>query len=349
MADNTRSCDASGIPDESVETSLEGQIASLDPQRAAAFAGLQTVRATRASGYTREQRRLALKYGSDNPRAGALADRIRSNAGLLRDIGFEQVRAGTGVPAVDQEGYVFHGFVRDQQGKGMPGLTVALYDDQGNWIREIGFGCTDAQGYFLMRYQGGQRNGTGTAPNMAAAGVTDAKPTARAAAAARLNARIHVLDAAQKTLQVEAVPLHPALGQVDFRIIVLGARDGGVCTMPPPVAAPAPTPAPAPATGTVPAPASPPAPAPRTPLDKLETDATTRKRLDKAGIVDVEGILEADPAKLAEIVGDRAVAAKLLDQARSIVPADFSIARSGPEPAPARSAATRKKTKSDKP
>lgn len=349
MADNTRSCDASGIPDETVEKSLEGQIASLDPQRAAAFAGLQTVRTTRASGYAREQRRLALKYGSDNPRVGALADRIRSNAGLLRDIGFEQTRAGTGVPAVDQDGYVFHGFVRDRQGKGLPDLTVALYDDKGNWIREIGFGCTDAQGYFLLRYQGGQRNGTGTTVNMAAAGETDAKPTTRAATAAQLNARIHVLDAAQKTLQVEAVPLHPVLGQVDFRIIVLGARDGGVCTMPPPVAAPAPTPAPAPGAGAGPAPTPPASSAPRTPLDKLEIDATTRKRLDKGGIVDVEGILEADPARVAEIVGDRAVAAKLLDQARSIVPADFSVARTGPETAPAPSAARRKKTRSDKP
>ena len=56
-----------------------------------------------------------------------------------------------------------------------------------------------------------------------------------------------------------------------------------------------------------------------TSLDKLGLDAATRKRLDTAGIKDVEGLLATDPAKLAEIVGDRTAAAKLVDAAKKLL------------------------------
>ena len=57
----------------------------------------------------------------------------------------------------------------------------------------------------------------------------------------------------------------------------------------------------------------------RTSLDKLGLDAATRKRLDAAGIKDVEGLLATDPAKLAEILGDRTAATKLIDAAKKLL------------------------------
>jgi hypothetical protein len=68
-----------------------------------------------------------------------------------------------------------------------------------------------------------------------------------------------------------------------------------------------------------PPPPPPPPPPSRTSLDKLDIDAATRKRLDAAGIKDVEGILETDPNKLADIVGDRALATKLIDAAKRLL------------------------------
>jgi predicted RecB family nuclease len=62
-----------------------------------------------------------------------------------------------------------------------------------------------------------------------------------------------------------------------------------------------------------------PPPTPRTPLDKLDIDEATRKQLVQAGIVDVQGILEAEPAKLATIVGSEAVAKKLIEMARQLL------------------------------
>lgn len=294
MADNTHRCRADDIPEDTVAKTLESQVASLDPQRTESYASLQTVRTARASGYAREQKRLALKYGEDSPRVQAVAAKTRINQGLLRDLDFERARAGSETPTVDANGYVFHGFVRNLQGQGLAKLTVALYDEKGNWLRELGHGCTDERGYFILRFQRQQRDP-----------ATGAKPVeGERIAATQPTARIYVLDANQKTLHIEPEPLQPKLGQVDFRIIVLGAQTRP-CPPPPETPGPAPVPTPT--------------PTPRTSLDKLDTDEATRKRLTKAGIIDVEGMLETDLAKLADIVGSRDLAAKLIEQAKAIL------------------------------
>jgi hypothetical protein len=57
----------------------------------------------------------------------------------------------------------------------------------------------------------------------------------------------------------------------------------------------------------------------RTPLDKLDIDDATRKMLIAGGIVDVEGILEIDPQKLAAIVGSADTAQKLIDMAKRLL------------------------------
>ena len=78
--------------------------------------------------------------------------------------------------------------------------------------------------------------------------------------------------------------------------------------------------------GPPPPPPPPPPPRVRTPLSKLDIDEAMRKRLTNGGIVDVEGILEVDTAKLVEIVGDRTTAAKLQEMAKALL--------AGPAPAP---------------
>lgn len=348
MADHTHICRPDEIPDDTVTKTVEGQISTLDPQRAESYAGLEKLRTARASGYAREQKRLALKYGSDSSRVTALAEKTRINQGLQRDLDFERARAKSETPTVDQNGYVFHGFVRNLKGQGQAELTVALYDEKGVWISELGHGCTDERGYFILRYQqppkdpaGNDTKPTVTLFDTAAGGRTAASQT-------RPIAKIYVLNAEQKTLHVEQEPLRPQLGQVDFRIIVLGAQVKP-CTPPPPSPAPppeppptptptptpgptptpiptptpgptpTPTPGPAPTPGPVPTPGPTPTPTPRTSLDKLDIDDATRKRLIKAGVIDVEGIVETDPVKLAEIVGNRELAAKLIEQAKAIL------------------------------
>jgi hypothetical protein len=333
MAENTCACRPDDIPNETVAKTVESQLASLDPQRGEAYAGLQTLRSARANSYAREQKRMALKYGSDSLRVKALVERARSNQGLQRDLDFERARAQNETPRVDENGYVFHGFVRDMKGQGQPKLTVALYDEKGNWIGELGHGCTDERGYFILRYQRPEKDPASGAKPVATAFDSTAGVGA-AASQTRFSARIYVLDGEQKTLHIESEPLYPALGNVDFRIIILGAQVKP-CTPPPPTSAPppaptpvptptptpTPTPAPGPTPTPTPGPAPTPTPKPRTPLDKLDTDDTTRKRLNQAGIIDLEGIIETDPAKLADIVGNRDLAVKLIEQAKAILSA----------------------------
>ncbi|SRR6266540_142835 len=314
MAESTCGCQPGDVSTESVSKTVENQIASLDPQRAEALSGLQTVRAARATGYAREQKRLARKYGADSPRVSALADKVRFNNGLRRDLDFEVARAKTETPVADNNGYVFHGFVRDRQGKGLPRLTVALYDANGNWIRALGQGCSDERGYFILRFDGAEArtptDSTERAPtfNLAAADTA-------AATQNRISARIYVLDAKGTALHIEKEPLQPQLGNVDFRIIILGNEDAP-CPTPPetqPSGQP-PTTSTPPAThpgGSPPTVSTPPfthlagsPPATSTPLEKIRGIGPVHARqLRAAGIADVESLLRTDTAKLVEIAG----------------------------------------------
>jgi hypothetical protein len=93
--------------------------------------------------------------------------------------------------------------------------------------------------------------------------------------------------------------------------------------------------------------ASPSAPPKRTGLGKLDIDDATRRRLRAGNIVDVEGILEADEAKLSEIAGDRATASRLREMSKALIGGAAPPATSGPVRPSGRSAAKktpRKKT-----
>jgi hypothetical protein len=315
MADNTRICQAGDIPVETVAKTVATQLDSLDPQRAAAFDRLQALRAVRARGDEREQKRLARKFGEAHARVVAVAERARMNAGLRRDLALEQARAAVEAPAVDKDGYVFHGFVRNTAAQGVPELTVALYDEKGEWVREMGFGCTDARGYFILRYRAAGKDAAGNAAVSPAAFVATAA-TVGTGAAARTRVLVHVLDSAQKTLHVEREPLQPQLGEIDFRIIVLGAETRP-CVPPPSSAPPA----------TQPPPTQPPATEPpkttpvRTPLDRLGIDDAMRKRLEEGGLPDVEAVASADRTLLEKVVGDATTASRLQRKAQAIVAA----------------------------
>ena len=71
-----------------------------------------------------------------------------------------------------------------------------------------------------------------------------------------------------------------------------------------------------------------------------------RKRLRAGNILDVEAILEADEVKLAEIVGDRATAAKLRDMAKAVL-ANAKVPLAGGTVTP-KSKSTPKKPRSKK-
>ena len=191
-----------------ISRGIDSGLNTSDQQRVAALERLRTVRKAKATSLNREQQRIAIKYGAEHPRAQALAAKVELNRGFINDLVIEATKAKVEIPIVDQATWVLHGFVRDRSRSGLPDLTVALFDGrerQGAWLRDLGYACSDKQGYFklTLRDFGGRD-----------------KPV-----------YLHVLNSKSVALYIDSQPLTPRGGQVDYREIIIGgeARD---CTPP---------------------------------------------------------------------------------------------------------------------
>ncbi|HEY0546170.1 MAG TPA: hypothetical protein VGC91_12390 [Pyrinomonadaceae bacterium] len=133
-----------------IEKNLDDGIAGADAQRAEHLRNFQTAREAKANLYEREQARLTLKYGADHPRVLALSNKISVNRGIVNEVEQERVRAAVPVPDVDDQTFIVHGFVRDENGIGMANMTVAFYDRDGRAVQRLGYDCTKATGYFKI-------------------------------------------------------------------------------------------------------------------------------------------------------------------------------------------------------
>jgi hypothetical protein len=209
------------------------------------------------------------------------------------------------------------------RGQGQQGYVVGLLRGNGTQLEVVG--TTDEAGAFSAVYDPKQTAVLQKEGDLFLR-VTDAsgkQEIVRGKEPVRLAAGANV----QVTLTgpVRIVPKSVALDGT----VIFGTRTTPA-TPAPPAAPPGPTPpAPSPPPSTPPAP-SPPADAVRTPLDKLDIDAATRKRLVEAGVRDVEGVLEIAPAKLADALGDRQLAATLIERAKRLLaapPAPVKTAR----------------------
>ncbi|HTB80772.1 MAG TPA: hypothetical protein VK717_07785 [Opitutaceae bacterium] len=263
---SANSAPAREIPIADLHKTFDAQISTLDPQRAQDVADLGTVRSAKAATLAHEQNLLTRKLGANDPRIAALVQQQARNAALQTVLTAEVTRAQTPAPAVSAQSYIFHGYVFDAQNQPLPKLSVALYDDEGNWFSELGYGCTDEKGYFLMRYDRAQKPKPAPAPQPA---PTPAPPAPAPAPSpitgklfgtseadvtnvvtpidivvkrsgdttGRFDVNIRVFDQQQKLLYCDPKPLQPQLGQVDYRVIIIGA-DAATCTPPPDTSSP---------------------------------------------------------------------------------------------------------------
>jgi protocatechuate 3,4-dioxygenase beta subunit len=133
-----------------IEQSLDDGIAGADVQRAEHLRNFQHTREAKANVYTREQARLTLKYGADHPRVSALSNKISVNRGIIGEVEQERVRASKPVPDADENSWIVHGFVRDENARGVMNMTVAFYDGNGRRLARLGHACTDGDGYFKI-------------------------------------------------------------------------------------------------------------------------------------------------------------------------------------------------------
>jgi hypothetical protein len=194
--------------------SVTSGVTEIDAFRATAYGVLLTVRGVKDQQLSREQKLLEIEYGPNDPRVAAVKSKLGINQAIRTDLTVAQIQAATPRPAVDSSSYVFHGFIRNLQRQARPSLTVALYDANGSWVRELGYSCTDQNGYFLLRF---------------------AQPSSgvKAAGAALGSLEVRVYDSQQKLLYSDQTPLTPKLGNVDYRLIILGDSADGWCPPPP--------------------------------------------------------------------------------------------------------------------
>ncbi len=306
--------------------------------------------------YQAEAARLADKHGADHPTTVALQAQANAGAVTSRLLAASAESLSITLPPASSTGSSLSGRFTNSRGQGLPDHIVELVRANGGTVDRVGI--TDAAGGFSALY--------------------DAQRTEALAKEGTLHARVldgqgrEVLRddtalafAAGVDLQLLlSIPLRVVPKSVILSGTVIYGPAGAPPSPPPPSrpppppstptsppppssptapppAAPSPAPAPTPPTQAPPAPTPPPPsppPAPRMSLDRLDIDAATRKQLIASGIVDVEGIVEADPKMLAKIVGNVDLATKLVDMAKRLLAA-------APVPKPATNTATSATTK----
>jgi len=199
-----------------------------DALRAAGLRGQLGVAEAQKASLEREQDRLARKLGTEDPRVKAVARRLQDHEVRLRDLGVEVSRAETATPTAAADEWVLHGHVRRPDLSPAPDVTVSLVDAQGQWLRALGYACTDARGYFRL--------------------VAKVERSEAGIVSTALSAFVRVTDGNRKEICRAKEALTVSAGAVVYREIVLDF-DGGICASPDenvPASAPTPPTEPAP-------------------------------------------------------------------------------------------------------
>lgn len=199
------------IPLNTISEALEKGLSGTDAERKMGIERFMRVRDVKASRLEREKVRLSRKLGTNHPRVMELTNKTEVNRGLIRDMEVQRDHAATEIPGIDENTWVLHGFVRDKHVKGVPNLTVALYDQQGKRVGQLGYACTNKTGYFKLSYSH-MRDDREEPWFTTLAGKTKQGP----------QVFIHVCDRKGMLLYTDKQPLTPELGQVDYRVILLG-------------------------------------------------------------------------------------------------------------------------------
>ena len=99
-----------------------------------------------------EQMRAELRFGQDHQRTVAMRQMAYAGAAQVELAAGEFFAASTPM-AEAGKGWLVDGFVRTPGGIPVNRLTVAAYDDKGNWRKEFGHTCTDENGHFLLKVE----------------------------------------------------------------------------------------------------------------------------------------------------------------------------------------------------
>jgi 5-hydroxyisourate hydrolase-like protein (transthyretin family) len=185
----------------------------MDTLRREGLQDINTFQQVKRSGLKKEKARLTDKLGPEHQKVAAVQAKIRDIDNMEKDLDALITEANIAVEPVDENTWKVHGKVFDKNRKGIQGLTAALYDKDGKWQREIGYGCTHEQGYFSITYSTGE--------NVRQKVSTDKELL------------LYILDKNHNILYKDQEPLFVHPGHIDYRAIYI-ADAGEVCTSPEP-------------------------------------------------------------------------------------------------------------------
>jgi hypothetical protein len=191
---------------------LDSAIESLDEQRAAGLQKLKRLRLIQQAGLERELQRMGKKHGAEHPKVKKIAARITTNEGAMADLEKEIEKARIETPKQAANTWTVQGRVLDESAAGVEDLVVSLFDEAGNWVKDIEHTSTDELGYFAITY-----------------------PVEEKEALQELEKKalfLTITDADRNVLHRESEPLSVEPGRMRFREVVLTTKDQEVRTPP---------------------------------------------------------------------------------------------------------------------
>ena len=333
---------------------------------ATAVSAINATQVAATKAYQFEAARVAVKHGADHPVTVALRTQGEAGAQTNRVLAASAEAVAVTVPDTPASGATLSGRFINDRGQGLADYSVELMRANGTRVEAVGL--TDASGFFSAVYDERQTAVLSKEGDLFARVVDLAgKEVLRDKTALEF-----APDAALQVTLTVPVRVVPKSVAVDGTVIYGGRTPPSPGTPPvppgpgtppapptpgtppvpptpgtppvpptpgtPPTPAPAPPtpipPTPQPPTPEQPTPQPPTPPRPRTSLDRLDIDDETRKRLMEGGVVDVEAIVEAGPAKLAEIAGGRDVANRLTEMAKRVLESTPPATPGGTRPRP---------------
>ena len=197
--------------DEDMLAKLDSGFASLDEQRANGLLRMKDFQATQTTMLEKEQLRLEKKYSADHPRVRKIAERLSYSQGLRPELYREIEKSKIVIPEIDANTWMVHGRVMNADGVAISGLAVSLYDDEEQWVSQLGHSCTDGLGYFVLQYKIAENERLPLSDNQ--------------------KLFLTVTDANHNRLYQATEPLYVRFGYIDYRLIII--KEPIQCCTPP--------------------------------------------------------------------------------------------------------------------
>ena len=136
--------------DQQTNEKLKEGLDSIDNERSKRLEHSRKIMQLSRQSLSKEELRLQSKYGSSSPRVKKLQRRIAYKEQVELGLEKEEGRSRVRVPVSDPKSWLVLGRVSGPDGKPQNGLTLSLFNQENQWVTELGYTCTDDLGYFEL-------------------------------------------------------------------------------------------------------------------------------------------------------------------------------------------------------